>query len=66
MIESMIVLQGLPATISSEIVWARGSGYFQGDARSINVGTKKFVADYLWDGSFNSELKRCRKLSETS
>ena len=66
MIESMIVLQGLPATISSEIVWGRGSGYFQGDAKSINIRTKEFVADYLWDGSFNSELKRCRRLSETS
>lgn len=66
MIESMIVLQGLPATISSENVWARGSGYFQGEAHTINVGTKMVVANYLWDGSFNSELKRCRKLSETS
>lgn len=66
MIESMIVLQDPPATISSENVWPRGSGYFQGDAHSINIRTKEFVADYLWDGSLNSELKRCRKLSESS
>jgi hypothetical protein len=66
MIESTILVQALPATNGSAFTWHQGEECFRVKSQIVTVQTETVGVIYLWDRSFKSELRACRKLSESS